>query len=527
MEYFLSYSRSDAEVAKNIVDGLEARGVGPFLDTKHISPGARWDQAIQTQLRDCKGIIVLLSKSAVVSENVLDEVGFALDHHKMVVPVVLEDCEVPLRLRRFEWLRLHDSLEYLVERLSAKLESGAVRRNPLEAHSWDRPSIVVLPFRCISSDEETKALRDGLLHEIVESLSLNREFFVISTGTSLAYKNEPINLPEISNDLGVRYAVYGTLQRHNEKLRVNMELINATTERVLLVDHYEGEWDDYFQFQSDMSRAIAVALQPKLTREEIKRAVKKSTAELSAWEIFQRARTYNWSFPWLKQSIDELRRAVNLDPHSAQPRALLAARLAYLVWYGEFDQFGEAQEHLEVALELQPQDPFIQVASCIVNMHMGTHQRALEATEKAIEANPNLAEAWAYYGACLGITGDNKQGLRQIDMAFRLSPRDPLRYIWHLFRMVCLVGVEDYEGAISAGRESIRLNQEWFFVHMSQAVNHAMLGQTLEARESWNEAKRLNSQVSVEAYRMWLHSSQLTEEHQNRMVAALQDSGCE
>lgn len=527
MDYFLSYSRADQRVAGELADALEGAGHSVFLDTRHIAPGDRWDASIQQHLRDSKAVVVLLSPDAVRSDNVLDEVGFALDLHKLIVPVIIRPCDVPLRLRRFEWLAFDGRADRIAEELAGRLSRGMARREPGHDETWERPSVVVLPFRGLSAVRDTEALCDGLLYGIIESLSHNKEFFVIAAGTSLTYKADAPNLGQIANELGVRYAVSGTLQCTATRVRVTFELCNAVNECVILSNHHEGELEDHLAFQEAISRAIAVELQPRLTRAEIKRVARKSPTELNAWELFMRARTYNWSRDWLHQSIELLERAIAIDPAAASARALLAARFAYLIWYGEFENAGRALEQIDKALELDPNDSFIQVASCIVHMHLGNARRALESSERALETNPNLAEAWAYHGACLGLTGENRRGLEQLDMAFRLSPKDPLRYIWYLFRMVCLVGDENYEEAAKAGEASIRLNREWFFVEMSQAVNYAMLDRAAEARAAWAQARHLNSQVSVDAYRLWLANSQLSEAHRERLIAALKRVGCE
>lgn len=386
--------------------------------------------------------------------------------------------------------------------------------------------MVVLPFANLSGEADSDTLCYGLLHEIVESLSLNKEFFVIASGTSLSYRDTRQSIRRISEELGVRYVVSGTLQRQADRLRVRAELSNGENQRVLWTDHYDRETSDLLLLQEEIARSIAVQLQPRVTRAEIKRVALRSPEQLGAWELFQRARSYKWSYDWLKESIEVLERAIELDARSAQAHALLSARLAYLIWYGEFDQIERAFQHLAIAMEISPQDPFILVSSCIVNMQTGNAQLALQAAEQALEINPNLAEGWAYHGACLGLAGQNARGLSQIDMALRLSPKDPLRYIWHLFRMVCLVGEERYEDAVAAGRASIALNQEWFFVHMSQAVNFAMLERAEEARSAWAETRRLNRQVSIPAYQLWLANSQLPESQQQQMLAALEAAGC-
>ena len=99
---FVSYSRADSEFALKLASDLRANGASVWLDQLDIAPGARWDSAIEDALRRSARVIVLLSPKAVASQNVLDEVSFALDEGKTIVPVLVETCAVPMRLRRLQ-----------------------------------------------------------------------------------------------------------------------------------------------------------------------------------------------------------------------------------------------------------------------------------------------------------------------------------------------------------------------------------------------------------------------------------------
>jgi hypothetical protein len=101
-QYFLSYARADSQFALKLGDDLRASGVDIWIDQKDIKPSTRWDRAIEAALRDCAAVVVVLSPRSVASENVLDEVGFAIDSGKSVIPVLIEACDIPIRLSRLQ-----------------------------------------------------------------------------------------------------------------------------------------------------------------------------------------------------------------------------------------------------------------------------------------------------------------------------------------------------------------------------------------------------------------------------------------
>ena len=118
---FVSYSRADSEFALKLASDLRANGASVWLDQLDIAPGARWDSAIEDALRRSARVIVLLSPKAVASQNVLDEVSFALDEGKAIVPVLVETCAVPMRLRRLQHVDFTPGYEAALGRLLVTL----------------------------------------------------------------------------------------------------------------------------------------------------------------------------------------------------------------------------------------------------------------------------------------------------------------------------------------------------------------------------------------------------------------------
>lgn len=121
---FVSYARADADVALKLAGDLKTAGVNVWLDQLDIPPGERWDRAVEEALERSKRLIVILSPTSVGSENVMDEVSYAIDEKKDIVPVIIERCRLPLRMRRFQFIDFtadyRSSLKKLLSVLNAE-----------------------------------------------------------------------------------------------------------------------------------------------------------------------------------------------------------------------------------------------------------------------------------------------------------------------------------------------------------------------------------------------------------------------
>jgi len=121
---FFSYSREDSEFALRLAHDLRAAGSDVWIDQLDIGPGERWDRVVQGALESCPRVLVILSPASVNSNNVLDEVSFALDQQKTLIPVLYRDCDIPFRLRRFQHLDFRTDYERMLEELRKCLHAG-------------------------------------------------------------------------------------------------------------------------------------------------------------------------------------------------------------------------------------------------------------------------------------------------------------------------------------------------------------------------------------------------------------------
>jgi hypothetical protein len=172
-QYFLSYARADTQFALKLADDLRASGVDVWVDQYDINPSTHWDRAIEAALRDCAAVVVVLSPRAVASENVLDEVGFAIDHGKGVIPVLHEACNIPIRISRLQRVDFTGDYQAALERCRLVLggiDPELVRRAESELTAYLGP----LASKLVEVD--TVQARDAAeLYRMLASHILNAE----------------------------------------------------------------------------------------------------------------------------------------------------------------------------------------------------------------------------------------------------------------------------------------------------------------------------------------------------------------
>ena len=128
--YFLSYSRSDERFALRFAKDLRSRGVAMWVDQLDIRPSEHWDRAIERAVRDCQGLVVILSPRSVASDNVADEISYAIDNRKSVLPVMIEKCSLPLRITRMHLIDASASYERAVEQCVEEIQRACAGARP-------------------------------------------------------------------------------------------------------------------------------------------------------------------------------------------------------------------------------------------------------------------------------------------------------------------------------------------------------------------------------------------------------------
>ena len=152
----------------------------------------------------------------------------------------------------------------------------------------DKPSLVVLPFQNMSGDPEQVYFIDGLVEDITTALSCIRSLFVIARNSAFAYKGRAVDVRQIGSDLGVRYALEGSVRRVGDRLRVTAQLIHAASGGHVWAGRYDRDVSDTFAMQDEIATTVAGVIEPALADAEQRRVLRKPPERLDAWEAYQR-----------------------------------------------------------------------------------------------------------------------------------------------------------------------------------------------------------------------------------------------
>ena len=307
---------------------------------------------------------------------------------------------------------------------------------PTQAPARPRPrlSIVVLPFTNLSDDREQQYLADGITEDLTTDLSRIPGMFVISRSTAFAYRSKPIDTKQIGRELGVSYVLEGSVRRSECHVRVNAQLIDASTASHLWAERFDGDTADLFALQNEVASRIAVALNLELIDAEAARP----TEHPDALDYILRGRAEH-SKPPTRESyaarIGLYEQALALDPGSVEAQSLLAAMLTCRghdeIADSAAADIARAEALVDQALAIAPRNPLARMARGHVLRARGRPEEAIAEYEAVIAFNRNWAGALSHIGWCKFLTGLFEEAIAFQEQAIRLSPRDPYIGVWH------------------------------------------------------------------------------------------------
>ena len=365
-----------------------------------------------------------------------------------------------------------------------------------------KPSISVLPFQNMSGDPSEDYFADGVVEEITTALSRIRWLFVIARNSSFTYKGRMVDVKQVGRELGVRYALEGSVRKEANRVRVTAQLIDAVTGHHVWAERYDRELAGIFALQDEITERVVAAVEPQLYAAEGIRAKRKQPESLDAWECVMRALSCvnSRSQNDYAMARELLERAIELDPAYAQAHALFAYVMGLEVLYGwksEEIALARALEAAQKAVVLDSDDAWAHLALGFV---YGITRRAGEAVvehEKALALNPNFALAYTYQGVALAYLGRGEEALLKIDASERLSPRGLFQGVNSVCRAVAHFSAGQYLDAISCARKSILESPGIVTGYRMLVVNCALIGEIDEARAALAILKRLQPDVSL------------------------------
>jgi TolB-like protein len=296
----------------------------------------------------------------------------------------------------------------------------------------DKPSIAVLPFQNLSGDPEQEYFADGMVEDIITSLSRMPSLFVIARNSSFTYKHRSVDVKQVGQELGVRYVLEGGVRKAANRIRVTGELIDASTGTDIWADHFDGAVEDIFDLQDKMTASVIGALMPKLEQAEIERAKRKRNENLDAYDYYLRAMMH--FYQRTPKATNEAQRlfyeAIELDPEFASAYAMAAWCHVWRkinAWtMGHADEIAEGIHLARRAVALAKDNAVALARGGHAIAFLGHDlDTGVPLLDQAIHFNPNLALAWYLSGFLRAYNGEPDMAIERLKRAMRFSPLDP------------------------------------------------------------------------------------------------------
>jgi TolB-like protein/cytochrome c-type biogenesis protein CcmH/NrfG len=367
----------------------------------------------------------------------------------------------------------------------------------------ERPAIAVLPFANMSGEAEQDYFSDGISEDIITALSKLRWFFVVARNSSFSYKGKSVHIKTIAADLGVSYVVEGSVRKDGGRVRITVQLNDATTGSHLWAERYDREMADVFAVQDEITEAIVATIEPQLYAAENFRARRKPPGSLDAWDLVMRALSHFWRVTrednLLAQGL--LEQAIAIDPNYAQALAVFAVSHifgAQMGWENAAAATPLAERASIAAVQADSEDAWAHLAVASVCPYLGRLDDALAAFETALRLNPNFSLAQGFYGVVLTWSGRSREGGEAAHRALRLSPRDPFSAIYYGAAGYTAFVQRDYAESIRLSREGIRQRTDFVGAHRCLAAAAGMAGEAELAAAALQELRRVQPDISLE-----------------------------
>src|SRR5213595_2366237 len=379
-------------------------------------------------------------------------------------------------------------------------KKNAAVQPPPNGSAIPEKSIAVLPFDNLSRDPDNAYFCEGVQDEILTRLAKVADLKVISRTSTQHFKSTPDNLPQIAKQLGVAHILEGSVQKANDQVRVNVQLINAMNDAHLWAETYDRKLIDIFSVESEIAKTIADTLQAKLTGSEKKMMAAQPTNNTEAYELYHKGKSL-----WEKRSGDNIPKAIAYyeqaiarDPNYALAYAGLAKAYILLPFYTGADRLGASSKAKEAALKaLRLDSNLAEAHGALVKVLFSEIDLAgaMREYKRAIELNPNDATAHHWFGNdTLAALGRFEEAISEGKRAIEL---DPLSTVINVDLGVTFYYAHRYDEAETQMRKSLEIDPTSFYAHYNLGIVLQLKGDLSGAIAEYEKAKQLGDNPLV------------------------------
>lgn len=366
------------------------------------------------------------------------------------------------------------------------------------------PCIAVLPFANFSREPADEIFADGIVEDLITSLSLNPALRVISRSSTFAYKNKSPDVREVGEDLGAQFVLEGSVRRAGDRLRLTAQLVETETGGHLWAQKYDRPVGELFDIQDDLVWEIAAALHAELDRAEVIQA--RGATSVSAWEeamrsayLYERPR-----FSALPSSIQHARNAIAIEPNYALGHARLAMALttaAQMLGEGrDGPNSRESVKHARLAVTLAPDDPRVLGFACASLSHIGHAEEGLRHGLRSLELNPNDAQVYGSVANALFRSGRPAEAFPYYEEEERLAPKSIWLNTRYVFRGLAHLAMDNPDEAAKAFLRSVTGDPSFEQAWLALAATQAIRGDMADAVKAAQRLRELNPTAPLDIW---------------------------
>jgi adenylate cyclase len=389
--------------------------------------------------------------------------------------------------------------------LAIGLWIGLVRSKFLGGTAAPSFSVVVLPFANLSNDPKQEYFADGITEEVTTAVSRIRGSFVIAHSTANTYKNKSTDARQIAIELGVRYVVEGSVQHQENVVKTSVQFIDGVSGDQLWADRFEGNLTNIFDLQNQIASRIANSVRLEMIRVESRQPAHANVGAqdyvMQGWALRAKAVT--------KENLEEAQRiferALALNSKSADAWSGLSYALGQEeVFYPDSQRttkLKRGEDAADKAIELDPNSAEAHLARGLILVYERRLAEAGAEMERAITLDPSLFRAYAGLGTVEVFRGNPEKAIPLYQQAIRLSPHDPIIAVWYgaIGWNYLLMGND--KAAIEWGLKSRTVDPNYASAYVVLASAYALEGDDNDARAALAEARRLNPSLTIRLLR--------------------------
>jgi adenylate cyclase len=364
-----------------------------------------------------------------------------------------------------------------------------------------RLSIAVLPFSNLSGDAEQEYFSDGITNDIITDLSQISKLLVIASNSVFVYKNTPVKVQQVAQDLGVTHVLEGSVQKSGNQVRINAQLIDAATGHHLWAERFDRQLVDIFTLQDEVSRKIVDTLAVKLSKNEKQQLDRSRIADPQAYDMLLKGleQIRRFTRETNIESRQYFEQAIQFDPGFARAYADVALSHAMDIQFGwelpSEEKFSRAFEHANKALALDDTLGQVHFSNSILYLLQKKHTNAIDSAKQSVTWHPNYADGWAQYAQALVYAGRPQEALEKIHIAMEINPHYAFFYTWIEGHAQMLLG--NYDQAESAFLDVVERNAHFPGSQLTLAALYAQLGRMDDAEWIAAEILTLSPEFSL------------------------------